>query len=178
MRFEVSERIRSKIPQEDLLVFLEEEFKEVSRSVQRVDQTIEVKSIGTKSLWAAERVSDLRVDSTSITVRNASDGWFVVANVEYRPSKTLWVFVALMGLFLALVGAVIPVVIYDIQKGFVQRTITKRFERVKNKFEQPGIGSIGGSSGIEDLEKLVGLKEKGFITDAEFEGKKKQLLGL
>ena len=34
------------------------------------------------------------------------------------------------------------------------------------------------SMAIEDLEKLAALKEKGLITDGEFEAKKKQLLGL
>ena len=31
---------------------------------------------------------------------------------------------------------------------------------------------------IEDLEKLASLKERGIITDAEFEAKKKQILGI
>lgn len=34
------------------------------------------------------------------------------------------------------------------------------------------------SSGIDDLAKLGVLKDKGLITDREFEAKKKQLLGL
>lgn len=34
------------------------------------------------------------------------------------------------------------------------------------------------SSGIDDLEKLAELKDKGIITQEEFEHKKKQLLGL
>jgi hypothetical protein len=33
-------------------------------------------------------------------------------------------------------------------------------------------------SAIGDLEKLAALKEKGIITDSEFQAKKKQLLGL
>jgi hypothetical protein len=43
-------------------------------------------------------------------------------------------------------------------------------------------GSAGfnppGGKAIEELEKLAALKEKGFITDSEFDAKKKQLLGL
>jgi hypothetical protein len=35
-----------------------------------------------------------------------------------------------------------------------------------------------GSIAIDDLQKLVALKEKGLVTDDEFEAKKKQLLGL
>ena len=35
-----------------------------------------------------------------------------------------------------------------------------------------------GNMAISDLEKLATLKEKGIITEAEFETKKKQILGL
>ena len=34
------------------------------------------------------------------------------------------------------------------------------------------------NSGINDLEKLAGLRDKGIITPTEFEAKKKQILGL
>lgn len=46
----------------------------------------------------------------------------------------------------------------------------------------PISGSVNTSKShnmtIEDLEKLAALKEKGFITESEFQAKKKQLLGL
>ena len=35
-----------------------------------------------------------------------------------------------------------------------------------------------GNSGINDLEKLAGLRDKGIITTDDFEAKKKQILGL
>jgi len=35
-----------------------------------------------------------------------------------------------------------------------------------------------GPSYLEELEKLGELRDKGIITDAEFEAKKKELLGL
>jgi hypothetical protein len=34
------------------------------------------------------------------------------------------------------------------------------------------------NSGIDDLEKLANLRDKGIITPDEFEAKKKQILGL
>jgi hypothetical protein len=37
---------------------------------------------------------------------------------------------------------------------------------------------IAGNSGINDLEKLADLRDKGIITPTEFEAKKKQILGL
>ena len=36
----------------------------------------------------------------------------------------------------------------------------------------------GGKSYLEELEKLAGLRDRGIITDDEFEAKKRQLLGL
>ncbi len=40
-----------------------------------------------------------------------------------------------------------------------------------------GSGASGGSSYIDELERLAHLRDQGYITDAEFEMKKKQLLG-
>ena len=57
----------------------------------------------------------------------------------------------------------------------------KDFEEIKDmiedKISEPQKGKDSGS-GIEDLEKLAELKEKGIITEEEFAQKKKQILGL
>lgn len=54
--------------------------------------------------------------------------------------------------------------------------------RASNPVSAPISGSVktnqSQSMAIEDLEKLAALKEKGLITEGEFEAKKKQLLGL
>jgi hypothetical protein len=39
-------------------------------------------------------------------------------------------------------------------------------------------GSAANNSGLNDLEKLADLRDKGIITPDEFEAKKKQILGL
>ena len=41
-----------------------------------------------------------------------------------------------------------------------------------------GSSSITKVNNLEDLEKLAELKEKGIITEEEFQAKKKQILGL
>lgn len=43
---------------------------------------------------------------------------------------------------------------------------------------QPVAPAAPGEAYLDELEKLAGLRDKGIITDEEFEGKKKQLLGL
>ena len=54
-----------------------------------------------------------------------------------------------------------------------------KFEEAKRTIEER-INSAGQpqSSSLNDLEKLAELKEKGIISEQEFEQKKKQLLGL
>lgn len=44
--------------------------------------------------------------------------------------------------------------------------------------EGPDSSSSADSSYLEELEKLAGLRDRGIITEDEFEAKKKQLLGL
>jgi len=43
---------------------------------------------------------------------------------------------------------------------------------------KPARGSRAAGGGADELEKLAGLKDKGIITQAEFDAKKKELLGL
>jgi hypothetical protein len=55
-----------------------------------------------------------------------------------------------------------------------------KFAEAKQLIEERMSQSHGNNrnSGLNDLEKLAELKEKGIITQAEFDAKKKQLLGL
>jgi hypothetical protein len=73
----------------------------------------------------------------------------------------------------------VPIAFYLLQKDIVRTAIKECLQRVRNEFDQSSEGgSQMGSSSIGDLEKLGALKERGLITDGEFEAKKKQLLGL
>ena len=171
MRFEVSERIRTNSSQEELLRVLEDQFRKVSENVQRAGQTIEAKSI------EASFGSINRSDTTIISLRKADDGWLVVAEVHYRPAVAFWI-ILIITLF-TWVFWLLPIAFYLLQKNTVRTAISEAFLRVKNEFYQSG-GGVGqmATSSISDLEKLGALKERGLITDAEFEAKKKQLLGL
>lgn len=171
MRFEVSERIRTRRSQEELLIFLEDQFKKISEGVHRAGQTIEAKSI------EASFGSINRSDTTTISLRLADDGWLVVADVHYRPSVAFWIFL-IISLFSAIFW-LLPIAFYLFQKNTVRTAISECLQRVKNEFDQSSVGNGQiKSSSIGDLEKLGTLKEKGLITEDEFEAKKKQLLGL
>jgi hypothetical protein len=171
MRFEVSERIRTTRSQEELLAVLEDQFKKVSDGVHRAGKTIEAKSI------EASFGSINRSDTTIISLRKADDGWLVVAEVHYRPSVAFWI-ILIITLF-TWVFWLVPIAFYLLQKNTVRTAIKECLQRVRNEFDQSSEGgSQMGSSSIGDLEKLGALKERGLITDGEFEAKKKQLLGL
>ncbi|MHC5826238.1 MAG: SHOCT domain-containing protein, partial [Nostoc sp.] len=59
-----------------------------------------------------------------------------------------------------------------------------KFEKLKHRIEQKmisnrtGIQQLSTSSNFDDLEKLANLRDKGIITEEEFQVKKRQLLGL
>ena len=171
MRFETSERIRTDRPQEELLDLLEEQFKKISGRVSRTGSTLEVSSI------EASFGSINRNDTTSVSVRGADGGWLVVADVHYRPSVMFWLFFVI-GLF-SIVWWVLPIVFYILQKNTVRAAISDCFRRVKNEFDQVSpSGDPAGSASIRELEKLGALRERGILTEAEFQVKKQQLLNI
>lgn len=74
-----------------------------------------------------------------------------------------------------------------LQAGQDENTITfnkkqqPAFEEIKSMIEErmtKGKGKAQSESSINDLEKLAELKEKGIISEEEFNAKKKQILGL
>lgn len=173
MRFEVSERIRTSRSREELLIALERQFEKVSDSVQKTSLTIEAKSI------EASFGSINRTDTTFVSLTKVDDGWLVVADVHYRPSFAFWV-ILIIGLF-TWVGWLIPIAFYLIQKNSVRTAIYECLQRLKNEFDQIQVLQVNTQpikSNFDDLEKLSALKDKGIISDSEFDAKKKQILGI
>ena len=172
MKFEVSERIVTSLGKEELLKALEEQFKKVSGNVQRHGETLVAKSI------EASFGSINRTDTSTIELKNVDDGFLAVASVHYRPSGAFWI-ILIITLF-TWVFWLVPIVFYLVQRKTVQEGIQEVFIRVKNEFmssarQRP---NTNGQSDLDQLEKLASLKEKGAITEGEFQAKKKQLLGL
>lgn len=58
--------------------------------------------------------------------------------------------------------------------GLISDALSKELQNCK-KVE---VGSNTGTSVADEIQKLADLKEKGFLSEEEFEAKKKQLLGL
>ena len=175
MNFEVSERIQTSASKEEILTRLEERFKKVSQSVQRSGESLMAKSI------EASFGSINRSDTTTVELRDTDDGYLLLANVHYRPSVAFWI-ILIITLF-TYVFWLIPIIFYLVQKKTVQKGIQEVFTRVKNEFmsssgAQPKKQKSQGQSDLDQLEKLASLKEKGAITEEEFQAKKKELLGL
>lgn len=171
MKFEVSERIITNAEKEKLLNGLEEQFKKVSQKVIRTGDSITVKLI------EASFGSINRSDTTTIDLKETEDGFLVLANVNYRPSIAFWI-ILILTLF-TWVFWLIPIVFYLIQKKTVQAGIKDVFDRINNEFMSSGVKNSKkkDQSNLEQLEKLAALKEKGAVTEDEFQTKKKELLG-
>jgi hypothetical protein len=140
--------------------------------MQRNGDTIIAKSI------EASFGSINRSDTTIVELRTVDDGFLAIANVNYRPSFAFWVFI-IIGIF-SWVLWILPLVFYIIQKNTVREGIEAVFTRIKNEFNslEGQRSKKQGQSDIEQLEKLAALKEKGVVTEGEFQAKKKELLGV
>lgn len=165
MRFEVSERINTR---KDILAVvntLEVQLRKVSR-VTRNGNVITARAI------EASFGSINHYDKTVFTIQQRETGLLCLADVTYRPSGAFWIFFVL-GLFAYGLLFWIPIVFYLVQKKTVRSGVADVFTRIKNEFEGQ---AVTFSSGIDGLERLAALKEKGMLSDAEFESKKQEIL--
>lgn len=175
MRFEISERIKSKHSSKEIIKVLETQFSKISESISISGNVIEAKSI------EATFGSINRDDRTLIEIREIEDEYLLVADISYQPSVWFWIFIVI-GLFTWVFWAV-PVVFYLLQKNTVKDAVKSCLERVKNEFQstnssQTSIDTKPESSNLDNLERYGELLKKGLITEEEFQIKKKELLGL
>ncbi len=166
MKFEVSDRLKTNRPKAEILDALEQQFRKVSLKLRRSDQRIEADSI------EATFGSINRTDHTVVYLKQLADGWVMVANVNYQPSVWFWVLLVL--LLFTYIGWVFPIAFYLMHKKNVRSAIEDCFLRVRNEFDQP---TYSDASSIDALEKLANLRDKGIVTEAEFQAKKRQILG-
>jgi len=131
MQFELSERIHTSVRDEDIRQALESQFKKVSAKVFREGNLIHANSIH------ATFGSINRVDQTVVAVRRYDDGYAVFANVVYRPSLLMFVFIILT--LWTLVGWLIPIVFYLVHISIVRQAVLDVLQRVKDEFE--GVGA-------------------------------------
>jgi hypothetical protein len=165
MRFEISEQIRTRRDQVAIVNALETQLRKVSRKVVRAGDVI------TASAIEASFGSINRSDRAVLRVEPKGAGCLCVAEVTYRPSVAFWILLVL--LLFTYVLWLLPIVFYLTQKKAVRSAVADIFTRVKNEFE---MDTASEGPGLDDLEKLAALKQKGILTEAEFETKKREIL--
>src|ERR1035441_751870 len=128
MRFEVSERVRTRADMATIICALFEQLAKVSARVRLTDEgNLTAKRIDPSF------ASIVRFDQTNFIVEPKEGGFLLVAEVSYRPSSTFWVI-----LFMCIptfVAWLVPIFLYNWQKEIVRLAIGDVFERVKNEFE-------------------------------------------
>jgi len=165
MKFEVSERISTSADKTAILKMLTDQFRKVSQNIVLSDEKLSVHSI--EASWGSIN----RTDTTVITLKPIDGGFLIVADVHYRPSIMFWVFFVVF--IFTYVAWVVPIIFYLVQKNTVRQAIVNVFKRVADEFTN---SSIVKNTVIEQLERLATLKDKGILTDEEFQGKKAEIL--
>lgn len=170
MRFEVSETITTGANKEIVYKTLYTQFKKASESVGKYEGYFIAKKI------EGSFGSINRNDKSVVTIKEKNNGYLLVADVNYIPSFLFWVFLIL--LLFTYIGWVLPIIFYLYQKNTVRDGIQNIFMRVKNEFQDIGNKetSVNKPDSLEQLEKLYSLKEKGIITEDEYQLKKSEYL--
>ena len=167
MKFVLTETIKS--DQSDaILESLEQQFKMVSESTTRNGNVIVATSI------QASFGSINRSDDTNVSIKNTKNGLLIVAEVDYRPSFAFWIFFVLT--LFSWVLWIVPVFFYLNQKSTVKECIKDVFKTVKDEHEQADF-LLKKNDNILDIQRYAELRDKGHITEDEFQKKKKELLG-
>lgn len=136
--FVVTERIYTNRPKEEVLRSLEDQFRNVSKGVSRIGDTLQATMIDT-SLGSAHRL-----DTTSISIRKADGGYLVVADVNYKPSVFFWICLILF--LFTYIGWCVPILFYIAQKKTVRTAIRDCFQRTKNELNQQPFALQGATA--------------------------------
>jgi hypothetical protein len=173
MRYEVGQRVETDASRGDVLNHALLQFKKISRSVKKLTEDEFV----AKSIEATFGSAN-RADKTIISARPIEGGWYLVADVNYRPSLFFWII--LIVLLFTWIGWIFPLIFYFTQKTAVKNAIEAALNRTSGELSRSvSRGSAIAAapvSALDELEKLASLKERGFITEEEFSAKKASLL--
>lgn len=194
MKFQNSQKIRTNLPASKVLDLIEEQFQKVSESIERTRNEVVSKSI------EASFGSINRSDETVISLKKKASGFTLVSETDYKPSLAFWILL-IITLF-TWVGWLIPIAFYLVQKTTVKNAIDDVFRRIVDELEDEPTerhkllsvqeekwvdGYETDDSAyvpeatmdpLDQIEKLAKLKASGALTEAEFNFKKAELLGM
>ena len=185
-KFEVAGKITTNKTELEsvLLRELELQFKNNSLSTELAAGKLVASKIGL--MWG----SLLRADRTEIFVTRVEDGYLLNAKTDYMLSG--WGKIIIVISIFTIYFWIIPTAIWYMQKTTVRKGITENFEHLKTQHTQaltqyvspPKLEaadkpqSPSHDESIDFLEKWAALKGKGIISEADFEAKKKKILGI
>lgn len=168
MIFETAKRIETSKSPEEVISYLHESFSKISKSVEKTDSNKLLVS-GIEASFGSIN----RKDRGTVLCERVDGGVVVKAEIAYTPSLFFWAFLV-FGLFTYVVW-LIPIAFYLIQKNSVksamESVLQKANEELRASQPQPGPNSLGS-----ELEKLVALKDRGVLTQQEFDAQKSKLL--
>ncbi len=170
MQFELSERIDTSAERRDVMNLALEQFRKIADSVNIESDRIVTKGVETTF------GSINRADCTVVDCKKLPSGWLLTAEVAYRPSVAFWIILIVM--LFTYIGWLIPIAFYLTQRNTVKSGVAAALSRVGNEMRDAttATSAVPQSSSIDELAKLANLRERGFISEEEFNTKKQQLL--
>ncbi len=168
MHFEISERFTSISDETRIRNFLWNSFSKISSNITDTSPSFTVMQVNPTF------GSINRKDETIISVSKREGDILLVASVNYKPSVAFWI-IFIISLF-STIGWLIPLVFYFYQKKTVREAIQEVFSRTKNEFHGSNSPVTTTENFTTQLEKLVALKEKGGLTQEEFQAQKEKLI--
>lgn len=181
MQFETSQKLTSHAPISAVVDVLEEQFRKVAGTVERVGDELVVKDI------QATFGSINRSDTTRCTIRTTNGRYLIVAATTYSPTLWFWIFFV-CGVLFSFIGTIIPLGFYFWNKKIVQDAINDVLRRVENELDSGGrpataalsspAPAIGGEDTASQLARFGQMLREGLITQNEFEQTKRRLLQL
>ena len=128
MKFENSEKIRTKRTVEEVLKCLEEHIRKVSGKVSATSKSV------TAQFIEATFGSVNRNDTTKFFVTQKEGGILIASETNYRPSAWFWFFLVI-GFFCGFIGMAIPIIFYLVHKNTVKEAINGVLRRVRDEME-------------------------------------------
>ncbi len=178
MKFTSTQIIKTSASADVVLAAIADAFSPLATAVECRNQVVEVKGIQ-ETFGSA-----LRKDMTRFTVKQKPGGHLITADTEFKPTGWFWVCFVL-GLFGAYIGCLLPVGLYFYQKHLVKTASEDGLKRVSDELEDGGGVSAmplsrgtGSNQGVDEVERLAGLLQKGLIDKLEFDAAKKKALGI
>ncbi len=178
INFKIADRIVTDCSKAEIIDELQRKLKQYSNKVTLYEDILYAREI-------FQSFFSIKYSDVIIEVTESLDGYFLNAKVKHRPYIFFWVWLLVVYIFFD-IPTVICLWIFLIALYFYQKHMTKEnikgiFSHVRNRLSLNHKLPSSKQTTCNDfagLEKLAELRDKGVVTQEEFEAKKKQILDL